>query len=185
MGRLVLVSGPSGAGKDTLIAGAMRALAGDSRFVFPRRVVTRHAMAELEDHDSLDRPSFIAHRAAGGFALDWAAHGLLYGIPAAIDADLAAGRIVVANVSRSIILSALSNYPEAVVLLVTADPERRAERLAARGRESAADIAARLRREGAVLPAAITQIVIDNSGTPADGVAAFVAALRNLASTND
>src|SRR6185295_15951480 len=39
-GRLVLVVGPSGAGKDTLIAGARAACRDDATVVFPRRVVT-------------------------------------------------------------------------------------------------------------------------------------------------
>ena len=50
---LVLVVGPSGAGKDTLINAAKAALAGDDRFVFPRRVVTRPAVTALEDHDTV------------------------------------------------------------------------------------------------------------------------------------
>ncbi|MGA7013248.1 MAG: phosphonate metabolism protein/1,5-bisphosphokinase (PRPP-forming) PhnN, partial [Pseudolabrys sp.] len=50
-GRLVLVVGPSGAGKDTVITGAKAACAADSTFVFPRRVVTRPA-SDAEDHDT-------------------------------------------------------------------------------------------------------------------------------------
>ena len=44
-GRLVLVVGPSGAGKDTLIGLARAACADDGNIVFPRRVVTREASA--------------------------------------------------------------------------------------------------------------------------------------------
>lgn len=44
-GRLVLVVGPSGAGKDTLLGLAKTALAEDHDVVFPRRIVTREASA--------------------------------------------------------------------------------------------------------------------------------------------
>lgn len=180
-GVLALVVGPSGAGKDSLINAARAALAGDPRFHFPRRIVTRAAVAELEDHDTIPAEAFEAERRRGAYALDWQAHGLCYGIPVAIAAELAQGRVVVANVSRQVLPEAVRRYPRCLVLLVDAAPELRAARLAGRGRESAADIARRLGREGAALPAAIAPLVIDNSGALAEGVARFVTALRQLA----
>lgn len=179
-GALVPVVGPSGAGKDTLIGAAQRTLRGDPRFVFPRRIVTRDAVAELEDHDSLDREGFTAARLRGAFALDWEAHGLCYGLPGAIDTDIAEGRIVVANLSRRVLADAMAKYQRTRVVLVTASVEVRAQRLAGRGRESAQDVAARLSREGAPVPAGVTPIVIDNSGALESGIAAFVATLLAL-----
>jgi phosphonate metabolism protein PhnN/1,5-bisphosphokinase (PRPP-forming) len=180
-GTLALVVGPSGAGKDTLLAAARTALQDDTRFVFPRRVVTREAMAALEDHDSLDRNDFNREKQRGAFALDWEAHGLCYGVPVAVEAAMAAGRVVVVNTSRQVIELALRKYPRCCVLLVTASPQVRAQRLVGRGRETADEVAARLRREGAVIPAGVEAVTIDNSGSLEDGIAGFVAALRQLA----
>jgi phosphonate metabolism protein PhnN/1,5-bisphosphokinase (PRPP-forming) len=180
-GALALVVGPSGAGKDTLLAAAKAALGDDPRFVFPRRVVTRAAMAELEDHDSLDRNSFNLERLRGAFALDWEAHGLCYGVPVAVEAAMGEGRVVVVNTSRKVIELALEKYPRCLVLLVTARPEVRAQRLAGRGRETAEEVAARLAREGAPIPAGVEAVTIDNSGSLEEGIAGFVAALRRIA----
>ena len=178
---LVLVVGPSGAGKDTLIAAAKAALAEDARFVFPRRVVTRAAMAELEDHDSVDANEFSRQKLRGAYALDWEAHGLSYGVPSSIDAAMVAGRVVVVNTSRRVIERAMEKYPRCFVLVITARPEIRAARLTGRGRESAADVAARLAREGAPVPEGIEARVIDNSGSLAEGIAGFVSALETIA----
>ncbi len=180
-GALVLVVGPSGAGKDTLIGAARDALAADRRFSFPRRVVTRQAMIELEDHDTLDEPEFARQKLQGAYALDWEAHGLCYGVPSAIDAAMADGRVVVVNTSRKVIEQAIGKYPRCHVLVVSAEPEVRARRLAGRGRESAGDIAARLAREGAPVPAGVLATMIDNSGALAAGVDRFVGALKAIA----
>lgn len=181
LGSLVLVVGPSGVGKDTLIGGARQALDNDKRFTFVRRIVTRKADAALEDHDSLPLEDFRKMEEAGRFALSWDAHDLRYALPLSVDTDLALGRVVVANVSRHVVAEAREKYPTCSVILITAEISRRAERLTRRGRESPEQITPRLARESAPVPAGISPIVIDNSGIVAIGVTAFVMALRAIA----
>ena len=168
---LVLVVGPSGAGKDTLLAGAKAALAADPRFRFVRRVITRPADAGHEDHEAVTAAAF----AQRDFALEWQAHGLSYGIPADIAGDLARGMTVVASVSRNVIEQAAAQFAVRV-LEVTAPPDVLAARLAMRGREGAADIAARLSRTVA-LPDGPAVARIVNDGTPEQGIAQLVARL--------
>jgi ribose 1,5-bisphosphokinase len=181
LGALVLVVGPSGVGKDTLIEGARRALDNDKRFVFVRRVVTASARPEAEDHDSMDADGFAQQEAAGRFALCWDAHDLRYALPLSVDTDLALGKTVVANVSRHVVAEARAKYPACAVVLITAEISLRAERLIKRGRESRDQIAARLARESAPVPSGIDPVIIDNSGMVAIGVTALVMALRSIA----
>jgi ribose 1,5-bisphosphokinase len=180
-GVLVLVVGPSGGGKDTLITRAREALVGDQRFSFPRRIVTREAVAELEDHDTIELEQFQKQKLRGAYALDWEAHGLHYALPASIDAALVAGRTVVANVSRKVIARAMEKYGRCEVLLITARPDVRAERLAKRGREMPEDIAARLAREGEPVPAGVMPTIIDNSGSLEVSLRGVLLTLRRLA----
>jgi ribose 1,5-bisphosphokinase len=180
-GTLVLVIGPSGVGKDTLIGGARQALDGDKRFSFVRRLVTRPADIDLEDHVSMERAEFSEAQAAGRFALTWQAHGLDYALPIGVDTDLILGRVVVANISRHAVPAAIEKYPLCRVIQVSAEISLRAARLAQRGRENRDQIVSRLAREGAALPADVSPIVIDNSNSVAIGVTAFVMALRQIA----
>jgi phosphonate metabolism protein PhnN/1,5-bisphosphokinase (PRPP-forming) len=176
---LIAVVGPSGAGKDTLMAGARAALAQDARFRFVRRAITRPAEAGGEDHEALSEADFAARRAAGGFALSWEAHGLHYGIPRDIEEDIAARRVVIANLSRAVLPEAGARY-RLRVLNITAPMEVLAARLAARGRESPADIAARLARD-VVLPDGLDVESVMNDADVAEGVARVLAALNRAA----
>ena len=83
-GERVALVGPSGAGKDTLMDGARRALAQGGRFGFARRLITRPADAGGEDHEAIDEAGFAALSAAGGLLVSWQAHGLHYGLRAAL-----------------------------------------------------------------------------------------------------
>ncbi|MEO3473755.1 phosphonate metabolism protein/1,5-bisphosphokinase (PRPP-forming) PhnN [Roseomonas sp. CAU 1739] len=176
---LVAVVGPSGAGKDTLMELARAQLDSDPRFRFVQRAITRPAEAGGEAHRPLGVAEFEAECEAGGFALHWDVHGLRYGIPRDIEADLAAGRVVVANLSRSVLADAASRYALRV-LVVTAPIAVLAARLAARGRETPEDIAARLAREMRLAPG-LDVVTVMNDATPEDGAARVVAALTRAA----
>lgn len=171
-GTLFLVVGPSGAGKDTVMIGARQRL--PDNFVFPRRAITRPAGAVGEDYIAETPDAFAADLKAKKFALSWEAHGLHYGIPSSIHDDLAAGRNVVVNVSRTVVDEARKSFGQVRVILVTASHKVLEARLKARGREVPADIAERLAREEDVRPDA----VVVNEGSVESAVDAFLAALR-------
>lgn len=144
-GRLVLVVGPSGAGKDTLLGLAKAACADEANIVFPRRIVTREA-SEFEDNEQVSADAFRQALTADAYAMHWEAHGHCYALPRAIDDDIRAGRIVIANVSRTVISAMRLAYADVVVISITAPPDVLAQRVAARRRASDGNIGQRLGR---------------------------------------
>ena len=145
-GRLVLVVGPSGAGKDTLLGLARAACADDGSIVFPRRVVTREA-SSAEDNEQMSPEAFQQALAQGKFAMNWEAHGHCYALPRAIDDDIRAGRIVVVNVSRTVIDDMRRAYADVAVISITAPADVLAARIAMRARGSDGSIDQRLARK--------------------------------------
>jgi ribose 1,5-bisphosphokinase len=177
-GRLILVVGPSGAGKDTLIGLARAACADDRSVVFPRRVVTREA-SSFEDNEQISPDAFRQARIRGDFAVHWEAHGHGYGLTRAIDDELRAGRTVVANVSRTVIDAVRRSYAEVTVVSVTAPPEILKRRLAARARNSDGQIEDRLNR--AVSDAtAVPDFTIVNVGSAEDHAQELVRIIKSV-----
>jgi ribose 1,5-bisphosphokinase len=174
-GRVFAVVGPSGAGKDTLI-GAARAARPLLHVV--RRVITRPEEAGGEPFEGVTPEAFAARAAAGCFCLTWEAHGLSYGIPASALDAISQGRDVVFNGSRAMLAEAWEVFPNLTVILVTAPVQVLAARLAARGRETAPEIAARLARARYEVPPGIPVKVVENGGRLDDAVVAFLAALE-------
>jgi ribose 1,5-bisphosphokinase len=184
-GVFIAVVGPSGAGKDMVIAYAREHLGDDDGVHFVRRVITRPCDASSEHHDTLDDASFAEAAAAGAFALTWQAHGLSYGIPADVDAAIAAGRIVVANGSRTALPVLRARYENVVVVQITARPEILADRLARRGRESRGEVLARLARGGDIAISGPGVATIDNSGARENAGREFVALIRKAIAFSD
>jgi ribose 1,5-bisphosphokinase len=175
-GRIVLVVGPSGAGKDTLLNLARGACADDGSIIFPRRVVTRRA-SQAEDNEELSLDGFRKAQAAGEFALHWEAHGHCYALPRRIEDDIRAGRTVVVNVSRTVIDAVRHAYANVVVVSITAPPEVLAERLTMRARGSDGQLDGRLSR--AVDDAAAPDVTIVNVGDAADHARRLVKIIKN------
>jgi ribose 1,5-bisphosphokinase len=178
-GIFVAVAGPSGAGKDSLIAGARQAFAGDERIVFARRVITR-PVDDSEPYECATPLSFRLMAESGGFALWWSANGLEYGLPASLLDDFARGRVIVANVSRDMTPMVRSRFSRALVVHVTASPAKLAARLERRGREPADQRQDRLARALLKDQAVEADIRIENDGSLHDGIDAFVGLLKSL-----
>ena len=171
-GTLFLIVGPSGAGKDTLIAAARERLR--DGYLFQQRTIARPVQPGGEVHIPDDATSFEAHESAGAFALSWRAHGTAYGIPATIAADLARGTHLVVNVSRTVVAKARAQFQPSRVVLVTASPAVLDQRLHARGREDQGGIDERLGRVAKVQ----AHTVIVNDGALEPAIDAFVTALK-------
>ena len=165
-GRLVLIVGPSGAGKDTLIDIARRNLADDAGVRFPRRVVTRPS-SQFEDNLAMTPAEFDAALKESAFVLHWQAHGHAYGVPRQIDDEIRGGNTVVVNVSRTIIADARRRYRNVTVVSITAPADILAARLAARGRASDGSIGERVQR-AALRDTAAPDVVISNVGAADD-----------------
>jgi len=160
---LVLVVGPSGAGKDTLLGLAKAACADDGNIVFPRRVITREASAS-EENEEVSTGTFQEALARGDYAMHWEAHGHCYALPRTIDDEIRIGRTIVANVSRTVIGAMRSAYADVVVVSITAPPNVLAERVAMRARTSDGMVENRLRRT-VTDASAVPDVTIVNVGS--------------------
>lgn len=169
---ITAIVGPSGAGKDTLIRGALLARP-DLRLV--RRVITRPTEAGGEDFEGVTPVDFSRCVASGDFALHWEAHGLSYGLP---KAQIETPGDVIFNGSRGALPLAVRAFPGLGVILITAPDTILADRLAQRGRETEADIRARLSRARFEMPPGIAYRTVHNDGTPEDGIARLLSALQ-------
>ena len=161
--RLIVVVGPSGAGKDSVL----RAWAGLRSPEGPQvqqaqRVITRPADGGAEQHEAVSNEDFLALQAIGALATSWQAHGLSYGVRHRAFAALAAGDWVVLNSSRAHLPTLREQAPGLSVIEITAPASVRAGRLAGRGREDAAAVALRLQRAAPAAQADLT-LVNDSS----------------------
>ncbi len=177
-GRLIYVIGASGSGKDTLIKAAANALAEHPDIRFARRCITRPADPDGENHLPMSRDAFNVRAQQGLFAMQWSGNGHDYGIGVEINTWLNSGNTVVVNGSRQWLAQAFARYPGLFPVLIKVSPSILRQRLQKRGRESAAEIEARLRRHQQIQPQIEHCTVINNDGALSEATRAFIEAIR-------
>lgn len=179
--RLLYVVGPSGAGKDSLLEWLRTHLPEAHQLHWARRTISRPATTDGEQHESLPPDAFGPLVEHGAFGLEWTANGLRYGVRHAELAPLQQGRWVVVNGSREHLPRALALHPTLVAVHITASAATLRARLATRGRETEAQMAARIARAAAfAMPPASTTIEVHNDHALAQAGEQLAQQLRNL-----
>ncbi len=165
-GRLVVLVGASGAGKDTVLRWIAQHPGDFPGVHVARRSIDRPAEPS-EDHEPLSDADFDALLRGGAFALRWRAHGRRYAVRHAELEPLARGMHVLLNGSRAHLARLRARHPDLLLVQLRAPDALLRARLLARGRESAAEIDARLLRN-ARLQAALRGVDVDlvNDDTP-------------------
>lgn len=154
---LVYVAGPSGAGKDSLLAWLSANWDGPGRLRMARRTITRPVQPGDEAHETVTDDLFDRLLADGRFAAHWAANGLKYGIRSE-ELRQTPGTCMFINGSRAHLPTALAQWPMLKVLYVTAPIDVLALRLKGRGREAVEQVQARLVRAPALPPVDDTRL---------------------------
>jgi guanylate kinase len=145
-GKLVILSGPSGVGKDTVID------AWKGRDPRVQRVVAYTTRAPREgeedgvDYSFVTVDQFLEHAAAGAFLEYKEVHGNHYATPLAdMERMLAEGKIAILKIDVQGALTAMALRPDAIsVFLFPPDADELERRIKARGTDDHATITRRL-----------------------------------------
>jgi len=181
-----VVSGPSGAGKGTVIALVKERIDRVATSVSATTRLPRPGEVDGREYHFIDRPAFERAVAAGDF-LEWVEYsGNLYGtLRREVESKVAAGDDVILEIELVGARAVRRTLPEAVsVFIAPPSMAELAQRLRGRGTETAAAIARRLHRAEAEVAAAqeFDHIVVnDEAGRAADEVAALIMERRKEA----
>ncbi|MHA1485918.1 MAG: phosphonate metabolism protein/1,5-bisphosphokinase (PRPP-forming) PhnN [Promethearchaeota archaeon] len=182
-GKLVLVVGNSGSGKDSIISGVVKRFPSNLKEIhLVRRYITR-PVSETEDNIAITTEVFKKMSIQEKFALEWHIYDLDYGVPIDIDEWLKRGHLVIVNVSRTIIKKARSIYRNILVVFISVPFNITLKRVKERARESGKLLQDRIQRakDNKTFPEA--DIVVDNSGELEIAIDQFLSYLIRVVET--
>jgi ribose 1,5-bisphosphokinase len=159
-GRLFLIVGNSGSGKDSIIKGVKALL---PALKVAKRFITREPDG-FEDNHFVSFDNFNSLLKRGEFFLNWTSYGLNYGVSKEALDWLAEGHDVLINISRDIIDAAKKLYRNTKVVFVNAPLEQVINRIKLRGREDNKSVNERVNRAITNQDYSYADYVIDNSG---------------------
>ena len=182
-GVMVLVVGTPGAGKRLIVAAAKNAYAGNRGVIFARRIVAGGEAPVHDDHEAISIAEFDDLKAGGAFAVSWRNHGVSCAIPASLGEEVDAGRVVVVDVSRSVVAALQSRFSRVHVVYVTNDATGRDERAdLTRDTDVVERLAALWNKSSRARPSPVSVIV--NTGGASEAVLEFQSVLAAYVSPN-
>ncbi|MDK2921429.1 MAG: ribose 1,5-bisphosphokinase [Desulfonauticus sp.] len=141
--KIFLVTGPSGAGKDTLIKLAKEYLKDNKEIIFLKRYITRKPDKNEENY-YLSREAFFILEKSGFFFTTWKAYNNLYGI--SFNEICLKNKKVIISISRKKVSCFERKFNYVHTLYITESVEKIEERLNMRKREPDDMIKKRLSR---------------------------------------
>lgn len=144
--KLYFLVGPSGVGKDTVLAQLKKHQYSRAQPLVAHRYITRPVKEDDENHIELSEYDFDRRKKSGLFMFDWQSHGYQYAVGREVKKWLKSENSVIVNGSRNYLAAAREIYPSLVPVWMTVSEEILRERLYRRDRESADKIEARIQR---------------------------------------
>lgn len=170
--KIVLIVGPSGVGKDTLLKYAKEIYKENINFV--KRYITRVADTN-ENNYFVDDYAFEVLKNNGYFLSSWNAHGNAYGIPK----SFLKNGVNIISISRARIKDFENSYDNVYTINITIKKELLRQRLFNRGRETLEQIEKRLIRSYEKIEAK-KLIEFDNSRSLEESKKSFINLLEKI-----